>query len=296
MTDADHSSRRLWRRIADFPLGALVLAVALYAAAAVLGFAVGDEVIPLGQPATAAEQMVVMLVIVLTAYKLGIRRLGEPPRDDLPKQGAARKLAVGLIIGALLYGLVAAVAAAIGVYRVTGSGGASMLAVGLISDGIMPGVMEELFFRGIIQRYLEELLGSWGGLALASLAFGFAHFFNPGATVQACLWIAIEGGIMLGGAYMLTRSLWMPIGIHAAWNFIQGPILGVPVSGNPPHGIVQAKLSGPAILSGGSFGLEASVIALVIATAAGAWFVWLAVRKGRLVKPWWVEWRAARAS
>ena len=88
---------------------------------------------------------------------------------------------------------------------------------------------------------------------------------------------------------MLTRNLWLPIGLHAAWNFTQGGIFGVPVSGLPDHGLIDSTLRGPEILSGGPFGLEASVIALVIASAAGVWFVVRAIRAGKLVGPMWVE-------
>ena len=98
---------------------------------------------------------------------------------------------------------------------------------------------------------------------------------------------------MLGGAYILTRSLWMPMGLHAAWNFTQGPVLGVPVSGNATHGILQARLTGPTILSGGAFGLEASMIAIAVCSAAGLWFVWLAVKRGEVVRPWWVRGQTA---
>ena len=68
---------------------------------------------------------------------------------------------------------------------------------------------------------------------------------------------------MLGGAYMLTRSLWMPMGIHAAWNFAQGELYDIPVSGHEEHGLVTAKLSGPPLLTGDGFGLEASLIAII---------------------------------
>ncbi|MFL6735921.1 MAG: CPBP family intramembrane glutamate endopeptidase, partial [Sphingomonas sp.] len=78
-------------------------------------------------------------------------------------------------------------------------------------------------------------------------------------------------------------------GLHAAWNFTQGEIFDVPVSGLDEHGLVQAKLSGPALLSGGQFGLEASILALLVATAAGLWIVWLALRRGELVQPRWVR-------
>jgi hypothetical protein len=104
----------------------------------------------------------------------------------------------------------------------------------------------------------------------------------------------MEAGLLLGGSYMLTRSLWMPIGLHAAWNFTQGFLFDVPVSGFDQNGLVEAQLSGPELLSGGRFGLEASLIAVVIATAAGLWLIWLAVKRGQLVQPYWVRRRSER--
>ena len=97
---------------------------------------------------------------------------------------------------------------------------------------------------------------------------------------------------MLGAAYMLTRSLWLPMGIHAAWNFAQGEIFDIPVSGQPVHGLLVARLSGPPLLTGNGFGLEASPIAIVVATLFGLWLLWLAIREGELVQPWWVRRRA----
>ena len=85
----------------------------------------------------------------------------------------------------------------------------------------------------------------------------------------------------------MTRNLWLPIGLHAGWNVTQGFVWGVPVSGNPFVGMVESGLYGPDWLSGGAFGLEASVIALVVATSAGAWMVWQAAKAGHIVRPMW---------
>jgi hypothetical protein len=153
----------------------------------------------------------------------------------------------------------------------------------LVTTAIMPGFMEELLFRGILFRWIEEFAGSWISLAITSALFGLVHILNPGATWFSSFAIAVEAGLLLGGSYMLTRGLWMPIGLHAAWNFTQGAIFGVPVSGGPTNGLLRATLSGPTILSGGAFGLEASIIALVICAAAGSWFVWLAVKRGQII-------------
>ena len=76
---------------------------------------------------------------------------------------------------------------------------------------------------------------------MTSVLFGLAHIMNPNATWFSSFAIAVEAGLLLGGAYMLTRSLWLPMGLHAAWNFTQGEIFDVPVSGIDEHGLVEAK-------------------------------------------------------
>jgi hypothetical protein len=284
------AERPLWRKIWDFPLVAMVIATVVYIAAAALGLFLGKYVpADLGKTGVMAIHAVITIGLLLVAYKLVIVRLGRHPRDDLPGGPALREGAIGVGIGFAIMAATVGVAAVIGIYRIIGMGDASMFWMSLIATAIMPGFTEELLFRGILMRWLEEFGGSWFGLVVSSLLFGFAHYFNPNSTVLACLWIAIEAGILLGGAYMLTRNLWLAIGLHAGWNFTQGEIFDVPVSGLDEHGLVQASLSGPQLLSGGEFGLEASIIALVIATATGIWLIVLAARRGRLVRPIWVS-------
>ena len=74
------------------------------------------------------------------------------------------------------------------------------------------------------------------------------------------------------GAYLVTRGLWLPIGIHAAWNFTQGGIFGVTVSGHPAEGLIRGTLTGPEWLAGGEFGAEASVVATAFCLMAGLFF------------------------
>lgn len=288
--------RPLWRRIVDYPLVAMIIAVVLYIAAVAIGIALRPISLPLGPAWNEIVHAVVEICLVLAVYKFVIVRLGERRRDDLPAHHAMRNLGLGLVAGLIIFSAVVGLAALVGVYRITGTGDASRLLVELVGTAIIPGFMEEMLFRGILFRWLEEFGGSWAALFLTSALFGLAHIMNPNATWFASFAIAVEAGILLGGAYMLTRSLWFPMGLHAAWNFTQGEIFDVPVSGLGEHGLVQAKLSGPPLLSGGEFGLEASLLALLVATAAGIWIVWTAVKKGELVKPRWVRRRAAHAS
>ncbi len=287
-------AKPLWRRIADFPLMAMLIAVALFVLANAIALIVTRALPPLDPAVETVAHAALLIAITLLIYKLAIRHLGERPRDDLRLADAPKGLGIGLAFGALLFAAVVGVAAIADVYNIIGEGGTSELLKAAVAVAILPGFMEELLFRGILFRWLEEFGGSWFALALTSVLFGFGHYYNPGATVLSSVFIALEAGVLLGGAYMLTRNLWMAIGLHAAWNFTQGWIFDVPVSGTNQNGMVEAQLSGPELLSGGTFGLEASVIGMVLATGAGIVLVIMAIKRGELVRPWWVRRRLAR--
>ncbi|HLF69372.1 MAG TPA: CPBP family intramembrane glutamic endopeptidase, partial [Actinomycetota bacterium] len=145
----------------------------------------------------------------------------------------------------------------------------------------------EVLFRGIIFRIMEEGIGSWGAIALSSLIFGGAHLSNPHSSVFAAIAIAVEAGLMLSGAYMLTRDLWMAIGIHWSWNFFEGPVFGTAVSGGDFPVMVRSTMTGPALWTGGSFGPEAGLVAFIIAGSIGGLMIYLAVKKGFTLSPMW---------
>jgi len=284
--DSGEATRRRWRTIAEWPPVAMALALAILLGATGLTAGLIEVVLRSAPPndvqlVTDAASCAVMILV----YKLGIRRLGRRPRDDLAGPRAARQGLAGIGIGFLLFSAIVAVAALLGVYRITGGGTADFLLFALVTDGLAPAIGEELLFRAILFRWLEEWSGSIPALIVSSLLFGASHLQNPGASWLAAIGIALEGGLLLGAAYMLTRSLWMPMGIHAAWNLTQGEIFDVPVSGNDAHGLVAAQLGGPELLTGGGFGLEASAIAIVMATLFGLALFLLAAWRGELVGP-----------
>jgi uncharacterized protein len=110
---------------------------------------------------------------------------------------------------------------------------------------------------------------------------------NHGATLLNAGAVMLEAGILLAAAYMLTRRLWLCIGIHFAWNFTQGGIFSAAVSGGTANGLLEAKLVGPVWLTGGAFGAEASVVAVVVCLAAGLLLLLAARRKGHVMLPSW---------
>ena len=289
--DAEHTvPQPLWKRIWNFPLVALVAAFALVAAVlAGAGFTLPKLFASVPREIAVPVQTVITVAALFTLYKLVLRHLGERRHDDLPLAGAARSLALGTLFAFALFSAVVGIAALFGSYRIVGWGGMGNWAFILFSGGVGAGFIEELIFRGILFRWIEEFAGSWAALFVTSALFGLGHIGNDNASLFSSVAIAIEAGVMLGGAYMLTRSLWVPIGIHFGWNVTQGLVWDVPVSGHAVDGLVDARLVGDPLISGGAFGLEASVIALVVAGAAGVWLVKRAADKGEVMRPWWVR-------
>jgi membrane protease YdiL (CAAX protease family) len=283
------ADRPLWRKIVDFPLVAMLIAVIIVIVCFTVALLVGKFLLP-PIPGFSLDMKfdLVAIPLLILAYELVIRHLGDIRRDDYRDPAWLRQLGLGLGAGFLVFSISVGIAALLGVYHITGEGDASALLAALLASAIFPAISEELLFRGILFRWLEEFGGSWVALLLTSAFFGASHLMNPHASPVAAIGIAFEAGVMLGAAYMLTRSLWLPMGLHAAWNFTQGEIYDIPVSGMNVHGLVRARLTGNPLLTGNGFGLEASIIAIVVATLFGLWLLWLAVRKGRVVQPWWI--------
>ena len=286
----------LWRRIVDFPLVAMLIALVVVIVGITVSTYVSADLPPI--PGFSRNMMfaVICAPVLIILYKLVIRHLGEHRRDDLRIEGALRPLGIGLVAGVGVFTLIVIIAAALGIYHLTGEGDTKDLLPQLILSAIFPAISEEMIFRGILFRWIEEFGGSWAALFLTSAFFGASHLANPNASWVAAVGIAFEAGVMLGAAYMLTRSLWLAMGIHAAWNFTQGEVYDIPVSGMPVQGLLTARLSGPPLLTGNGFGLEASLITIIVATIFGLWLLWLAVRKGELMRPRWTRRRRLSAS
>ena len=274
----------LFARVSAFPLTRIALGILSVGApfalvTAAFNMFVTDKVLKrLGA--------LVLAAIVLGAYRAYVRVVEKRDATEISSALAIRELGVGLLIGALLISVTIAILATLGIYQVTGSNAwPTMLAV--LPASILAGVLEEVVIRGVVFRILEQWLGSWIALAVSAVIFGTLHLLNPGATLLNAATISIEAGVLLAAAYMLTRRLWLCIGIHIAWNFTQGGVFSVAVSGGTAKGLLQARMIGPDWLTGGKFGAEASPVALAVCLAAGIILIMLAVRKDHIVpSPW----------
>ncbi|MEQ1688547.1 MAG: type II CAAX endopeptidase family protein [Sphingopyxis sp.] len=223
---------------------------------------------------------------IVLFYWLFVRFVERKAFVDFGRTGAGKEWLTGVGIGTGAMALAIGAIALLGGYRATGLNPASAM-IPMIGVAISSGVTEEILMRGIMFRFVEQWLGSWVALVVSAFVFGILHLGNDNATLFAASAIALEAGILLAAIYMVTRRLWAAIGLHMAWNFTQGGIFGVAVSGNDVQGLLRAQITGPELLTGGAFGAEASLPAIIICTAIGLVCLWRAIRTGRLIGPSW---------
>jgi membrane protease YdiL (CAAX protease family) len=276
---------RFWR-VVHLPPVLLLIAAAMFAAARqIIRFAgILPEIADIRSALAAAIFTVAVFTLVYWAFVRFVER--RPVVDEFSTSGSVRELGAGLLLGLLSFSAVIGIIAAFRGYRVVGFNPVGVL-LPILAISLKSGVIEEIISRGIIFRIVERSLGSWIAILSSSALFGAAHLGNPNATAWSAFAVAIEGGMISAALYMLTRRLWAAIGEHFSWNFTQGGIYGVPISGHATRGVLQPDIAGSVALSGGSFGAEASVPALIVSGALIVILLALARRHDRFVQPFW---------
>lgn len=240
-----------------------------------------------GEPFKSVQHIVALAIAGFAVYGGYAFFIEQRSISELSLPGMGRELGMGALIGAGLYALCELILMALGIYRITGLNSLSFM-IPAIAMAISSGVFEELLFRGVLFRSIETWFGSWAALVVSSLVFGLTHLINPEATLEGALFIAVEAGVLLAAAYMLTRRLWLSMGFHVAWNYTQSAIFSSIVSGNEAsQGLIRSTIQGPDYLTGGNFGVESSVLALLFCTATGIVMIVMAVKKGKIVPPFW---------
>lgn len=208
---------------------------------------------------------------------------GRPAAPELSAAGRWSGLGWGALLGLAAFTVTMLLIALFGGVRHVHPGSFAGFLVGV---GAMASVAvnEELLFRGVVLRIAEERFGTVTALAVSCVVFGLAHLVNPNASVLGAVAIVIQGGIVLGAAYIATGNLWLAIGFHFAWDVTEGSIFSTANSGtnDEPIGLLHTTLSGPAALTGGAFGPEGGLVAPLVCLLVAFFLLRRAVRAGNL--------------
>jgi membrane protease YdiL (CAAX protease family) len=282
----------LGKRIWNFPLTRILVGILIVSGIVLIGQVIliiiaklvfTSEEIP---DAWKTYTFGVITFLAILAYLFYVRKVEKRQPQELTSLKAWQEAGMGGAIGFALMSIITFILWILGYYQIEGINNVTMLFLPFFGT-VFTGFFEEFLFRGIIFRIINNSLGSWLALILSALIFGFAHTSNPNATFYSSTAIALESGILLSAGYLFTRRLWMVIGLHFAWNFTLGGIFGIVVSGIKVDGLLQAKLEGPVLLTGGAFGAETSIITVVICLLVGIYFIWKARQRGHFTRPYW---------
>jgi membrane protease YdiL (CAAX protease family) len=249
VTETTGAVQPIWLRILRFPLTRIiVLGLALFY---FMGWAQSWLDDYHDRPLQSMGIQIVLGLAAIGVYLAWGKIIERREVTELSTPGMAREWAIGALFGAALYTASAVILMILGIYKVEGVNPVSFM-LPAVALAIKSGVFEELIFRGVLFRSTEAMFGSWVGILVSSAVFGLLHLMNPGSTMGGAIYIGVEAGLLLSAAYLVTRRLWICMGFHMAWNYVQSAVFSGVVSGAVSDlGLLKATSEGPELLTGG---------------------------------------------
>jgi membrane protease YdiL (CAAX protease family) len=234
-------------------------------------------------------ETIIGFILMVLAYRLYTRYIENRQAHELTFKSSLPEIGLGIIIGGGLMILIVSILAISGSYRIAAIDSDWTVLINNIIPLGMAAFIEEMVFRIIIFKLTEELAGSWVAIVIQAGLFGLAHIGNENATLWAAAALAIEAGIILAAAYMYSRRIWMAFGIHLGWNYFQAYVFGITTSGTSVEGLIKPQIIGSEWLTGGEFGVEKSVVAVILCLITGIIIFRMAVARNQYVLSIWAR-------
>lgn len=277
------------QKIFNFPVTKIILALLTFMAFIIIGQQIAAKL--LGMTALDKDfrnlfKGIFVSALAVTSYILFFTYYEKRAVTELSSKRLAQNLILGTLIGFVLQALTILV-----IYI---SGGFSIVAINPVSFILIPltvaftiAIIEEILVRGIVFRIIEEKLGTYIALSISAVLFGALHMANPNSTMLSGLCITFAG-FLLGAAFVYSRNLWFPIALHFAWNFTQSGIFGAITSGNEKtKSLLESKIQGSVLLTGGEFGPEGSIQATLFCLIAAIVLLALSHKENKIIAPYW---------
>ncbi|MFC2168624.1 CPBP family intramembrane glutamic endopeptidase [Acidobacteriota bacterium] len=233
-----------------------------------------------------AVDVIFSIGIILFFYSLYTRFIEKRKALEFSGKQSIKELFTGILLSLGLVGGMVLLMTALGYYRVDQLNSLMVILDGVFFFGI-GAFIQVLGFRLVLFKLSEEILGSWLAFVLVAVVFSLIHLGNPNAGFKSTVFF-ILGDILLAAAFIYTRRIWMVWGIHFGWNLFQDGVFGMPNSGITDFpSWIQPNINGPEWITGGSIGIEMSVIATVLSFFLGLLILIKAVEKKQIVAPVW---------
>ncbi|MEL1253954.1 type II CAAX endopeptidase family protein [Flavobacterium sp. DGU38] len=277
------------QKIFKSPISKMILALLVFMAVVIIGQQFFSRLLaltPLDKDYRNLLKGLLVSSACIFSYILFFKKYDKRIITEFSTKGIVKNISLGILISVILQSLTIFVMYLNGNYSIVNINPVSFV---LIPFAIMftVAIIEEILVRGIIFRILEEKLGSYISLTISAVLFGVFHLANPHGTLLSSICI-IMAGFLFGAAFIYSRNLWLPIALHFAWNFTQSGIFGAITSGNEKtNSLFEAKIQGPEIITGGEFGPEGSIQAIVFCTLGTILFLILIHKENKIIKPYW---------
>jgi membrane protease YdiL (CAAX protease family) len=225
--------------------------------------------------------------LALLTYTFLFRVYEKRKINELSTDAFWKNAVIGYVTGFILQSVFILIIYLTGNYSVIRINQASSL-LPSFAAALTAGFVGEIVIRGIFFRIAEERLGTVLTLMICVLLFAIMHLGAKGASVLSVSSTAIEAGLLLSAGYIFSRSLWLPIFLHFAWDFVEPGVFGAINPGiTIDQSLLTSKIEGPLILTGGQLGPQNSIQSLLLCTIASLVFLWMAKQKKNFIKPSW---------
>lgn len=204
------------------------------------------------------------------------REISELAKTTLKTEGFG-----GFLFGFLTLSLVIGILYLLGYYTVHEVTNFSYL-LAPFSFLLIAALIEEVLFRLIIYRIMEQWIGTYLALIIISVVFTVPHLMNDNVTVLSVL-LLLTFGFAHSIMYTYTKRLWLPFTFHLGWNFAQ-PFYGSNLSGTEEEHLMQATFDGPVLWIGSDFGIEDSILSIGFLLVISVVFLYLSMKKGKVMR------------
>ena len=229
---------------------------------------------------------VIVVILYYLCYSIYLKYIENRPNFELSLKRFIPESGFGFFVGAMLVIFTTILILYKGSFQIVSKNPGDFLIHAFFIFGLLAFV-EELIFRCIVFLLLEEQLGNWISIVIIATIFGLVHLVHENATLISTIAIALQD-LILTGSFILTRRIWLCWGIHWGWNYTQDGILGMPNSGveQLPSWLIT-EISGPAWITGGSIGIESSVLGVLLNVIVGIVMIKIAINHGQVLDPIW---------
>ena len=285
--------KSLFGKVLQFPITRIIIVLIFFVPIFKLHSVVAENIIqPSAEPIKTILfflDTAISFVLIIAVYMLYTKWVENRKAIEIIGKNILKEFGLGFILSMGLVGIIVIIISALGYYKIISVNSNYFIVIYSFFLFGMKAFVEELIFRLIAFKLIEEILGSWIALIIIACLFGLAHLGNPGATIWSSLAIVIIGGIFGTVAYMYTRRVWLALGIHMSWNYFQAGIFGMPCSGISHDSLIKPAIQGPELITGGGFGIEMSVIGIFLTLFCSLFILRKVIENKQIIHPIWIR-------